>query len=343
MRIITDLVDLQVATLAIREIPFPENRLEQYLPVVENETVDYRLARTDRFNQAANIRAFDMPAPIIGRPDATVVKGGLPAISAMDVITETDAIRARRLAGLDNGDAVANNVNAVLARTTQAVQNKYELLRGMALSQGVIVVNENGVQQAVDFDVPAENKVTRAVSWLDPTANILAELMAWQQVRIDSAGSPAEVALTSSRVLQAMLLNEGIRGLFNPRPSIISPEALNQQLAAFGLPRIETYDRKIDTGAKDGNGRPVRQRVIAENRFVLLPGADNPIGETQTGLTEEATLLGEQGVLAEEVAPGMVAVVLVNDHPVFRAGLTASIGLPVIERPDEIVTATVLS
>jgi len=341
MRIITDLVDLQVATLAIREIPFPENRLEQYLPVVENETVDYRLARTDRFNQAANIRAFDMPAPIIGRPDATVVKGGLPAISAMDVITETDAIRARRMARLDNGDAVANNVNGILARTTQAVQNKYELLRGMALSQGVIVVNENGVQQAVDFDVPSENKVTRAKSWLDPTANILAELMAWQQVRIDSAGSPAAVALTSSRVLQAMLLNEGIRGLFNPRPSIISPESLNQQLAAFGLPRIETYDRKIDTGAKDARDRPVRQRVIAEDRFVLL--GDDPIGETQTGLTEDATLLAEQGVLAEEVAPGMVAVTLVNDHPVFRAGLTASIGLPVIERPDEIVTATVLS
>jgi len=341
MRIITDLVDLQVATLAIREIPFPENRLEQSLPVVENETVDYRLARTDRFNQAANIRAFDMPAPIIGRPDATVVKGGLPAISAMDVITETDAIRARRMARLDNGDAVANNVNGILARTTQAVQNKYELLRGMALSQGVIVVNENGVQQAVDFDVPSENKVTRAKSWLDPTANILAELMAWQQVRIDSAGSPAAVALTSSRVLQAMLLNEGIRGLFNPRPSIISPESLNQQLAAFGLPRIETYDRKIDTGAKDARDRPVRQRVIAEDRFVLL--GDDPIGETQTGLTEDATLLAEQGVLAEEVAPGMVAVTLVNDHPVFRAGLTASIGLPVIERPDEIVTATVLS
>lgn len=343
MQIITDLVDLQVATLAIREIPFPENRLEQYMPVVENETVDYRLARTDRFNEAANIRAFDMPAPIIGRPEATVVKGGLPAISAMDVLTETDSIRARRLARLDNGDAVANQTNAVLARTTQAVQNKYELLRGLALSQGVIVINENGVQQAVDFDVPAANKVTRAVSWLDPAANVLSELFAWHQVYIDSAGESAGVIMTSNRVLQAMLLNTGLRGLFNPRPEIITPVALNQQLQAFGLPPITTYERKIDTGTRDGQGRPVRQRVIAENRLIFLPAEGTPVGETQTGLTEEATLLTERGVIAEEVAAGLVAVTYVNEQPVWRAGLTASIGLPVIQRPEALLTATVLA
>ena len=338
MRIITDLVDLQEATLAIRELAFPQNRLEAYMPSVERESVDYGLLRGDRFNQATVVRAFDAPAPIIGRPGVVETKGGLPAVSAMDVITETDAIRARRLAGLDNGDAVAANVLGTLARTTQAVQNKYELMRGQALSTGMVVLRENRVDQVADFEVPAANKVVRAVAWTDPAADIPAELFAWHQVYIDSAGGPAETILTSNRVWQAMLRNPAIRDLFSPKPSIVTPAALNQILSAYGLPNVEVYERKIE----DPTG--VKQRVIADNRLVYLPGPDDPVGETQFGLTEEAVMLREQEVLVEgEVeAPGMVAVTFVNEQPVYRAGLTASIGMPVLQRPDAVVTAAVL-
>lgn len=336
MRIVTDLIDLQAATLAIREIPFPENRLEAYLPSVESESVDYRLVSTTRFNQATKVRAFDAPAPLIGRRGVVEVKGGLPAVSAMDVITETDAIRARRLAGLGNSDLVVASTEGTLARTTQAVQNKYELMRGQALSTGMVVLNENGVIQTADFEVPAANKVIRAVSWLDPTADIVSELFAWHQAYIDSAGGPAEIILTSSRARSAMLRNEAVRSLFSPRPSIVTPEALRQILEAYELPRVDTYERRIE----DATG--TRQRVIAENRLMFLPGAGTPVGETQLGLTEEAVTLRERNVLVEDEAPGLVAVTFVNENPVYKAGLTASIGLPVLQRPESIVMATVL-
>lgn len=336
MRIVTDLVDLNAASIAIREIAFPLNLLEQYMPTVETETVDYKLTQTDRFNQATVVRAFDAPAPIIGRPGVVETKGGLPAISALDVITESDAIRARRLAGVQNGDAVTASTNGTLARTTSAVQNKYELLRGQAISTGMIVLSENGVQQTADFGVPAGNKVTRAVAWTDPTADILTELFTWHQVYVDSSGESAGIALTSNRVLQLMLRNDKVRSLFSPMPSIVTPVALNQILEAYGLPRIETYERKIEdvTGTK--------QRVIAEGRFIFLPDSSNPIGETQMGLTEEAVTLTERGVLTEDVAPGLVAVTYVNEEPVYKAAKTASIGLPVLQRKDAIVTASVL-
>lgn len=336
MRIVTDLVDLNAASIAIREIAFPLNRLEAYMPTVERETVDYKLTQTDRFNQATFVRAFDAPAPIIGRPGVVETKGGLPAISALDVITETDAIRARRLAGVQNGDAVTANTNGTLARTTSAVQNKYELLRGQAISLGGIVLAENGVFQSVDFQVPSANKVTRSVSWTNPSADILTELFAWHQAYIDSSGESAEVMLTSNKVWQLMLRNDAVRSLFSPMPSIVTPDALNGILQAYGLPRVETYERKIEdvTGTK--------QRVIAEDRLIFLPGPDSPIGETQMGLTEEAVTLTERGVLTDDVAPGLVAVTYVNEEPVYKAAKTASIGLPVLQRKDALVTAQVL-
>ncbi len=336
MRIVTDMLDLQAATIAIRELAFPENLLEAYMPSVERESVDYRLVSGSRFNRATVVRAFDAPTPIIGRPGLMETKGGLPAISAMDVITETDAIRARRLAGIGNSDLVANNAAAVIARTTSTVQNKYELLRGQALSTGMIVIAENGVQQTADFDVPAANKVTRALAWTDPAADILNELFTWHQVYVDSAGESAGVILTSNRVWQLMLRNDAVRALFSPMPSIITPESLNGILQAYGLPRVVTYERKIE----DVTG--TRQRVIAENRLIFLPTSDNPVGETQFGLTEEAITLAERNVLMEDEGAGLVAVTMVNEDPVYKAGKTASIGLPVLQRNDALVTAVVL-
>lgn len=336
MRIVTDLVDLQAATIVIRELAFPQNRLEAYMPTVERESVDYQLSSGDRFNRATSVRAFDAPTPIIGRPGVVEVKGGLPAVSAMDVITETDAIRARRLAGLGNSDLVAANTEAVLARTTQAVQNKYELLRGQALSTGMIVLNENGVQQTADFEVPAEQKPVRAVAWTDPSADIIEELFTWHQAYIDAAGESAGVNLTSNRVFQLMLRNDAVRSLFSPQPSIVTPDALNGILQAYGLPRVETYERKIE----DATG--TRQRVIAENRLIFLPTADDPVGETQMGVTESAVTLRERNVLVEEEAPGLVAVTLINEEPLYKAGKTDSIGLPILQRKEAVVTAVVL-
>lgn len=336
MRIVTDLVDLQAATIAIRELAFPQNLLEAYMPTVERESVDYQLVTGGRFNRATKVRAFDAPTPIIGRPGVVEVKGGLPAISAMDVITESDAIRARRLAGIGNSDLVAANTSGVLARTTQAVQNKYELLRGQALSTGMIVLNENGVQQTADFNVPSTQKVTRAVAWTDPSADILTELFTWHQVYIDAAGESPGAILTSNRVWQLMLRNDAVRSLFSPMPSIVTPDALNGILQAYGLPPVQTYERKIE----DATG--TKQRVIAEERLIFLPSNQDPVGETQMGITESAVTLSERNVLVEEEAPGLVAVTLVNEEPVYKAGKTDSIGLPVLQREDAIVTAVVL-
>src|SRR5438094_338629 len=100
MRAIYDLVDLRVTTLAARQIPYSDQTLEDIFPSVNVEDVDYRLVQENLLTQTVPARGFDSPAPVIARPGFIEIRGGIPAFSAADLLTETDLIRARRLAGI---------------------------------------------------------------------------------------------------------------------------------------------------------------------------------------------------------------------------------------------------
>lgn len=343
MQLVTNLVDLNVSTLAIRELDFPDNELEAIFPTVVSETIDYKFGSTGRFNEATTVRAFDAPTPIIGGGTAVAMRGGLPAVSAMRLITESDGLRARRLVGISGAEELADTTNAALAQATLAVQNRYELFRGEAIATHQIVINENGIKQGVDFGVPAALRPTRAVAWSDfANADIIGELFAWMRVYVKYAGKRPGKIVTSLEVLYNMLRNAAVRALVSPTaaPTVITPEQLNQALGAYGLPPVTTYDREIDTGVMDADGEPIRQRVIPVGKLAMLP-ADG-LGETQMGLTERGVQLAESNILTSDVAPGMVAVTFVNPEPVYKVGLVDSIGLPVIQHPREILTAQVL-
>lgn len=347
MRLVFDLVDTRALIQVARERQIDtDGTLAEWLPSVNVADVQYRVVEVGRNNRAAAIRAFDTPAQIAARPGATERRGGLPAISHMLPLSESERMRLRRLAGIAAADdevenAIFNDADIV----TQNVNNRVELLRGEALSTGQNVINEGHVRQTVQHGIPGGNLVAAATAWTDPAADIYGDLSTWQELYVDSDGEEAGVILTSRRVLGLMLRNETIRQMIgNNTGTVADPGTLNNALAARGLPTIRTYDRKVEDAAG------VAQRVIAQNRLLLLPtgggdaGTDGrAIGETQFGITEEAGLLAGANppqIDAEE-APGLVAVTLVQDHPVLTATLGTAIALPVIGRPKAVVSATV--
>lgn len=344
MRNVFDVIDLRVATLAVRQLAFPDNELQAFLPNVATEDIEYRLESTDRFNKAASVRPFGAPTPIIARPGVVETRGGLPAIGALLPVTESERIRARRLAGTPLADVVGPDATRLAAITARATANKAELFRGQVLSTGMIVINENGVDQVADFKVPAANKIVTPVAWTDTaTADMPTDLFTALQAYVDSAGGPPGTMLTSSRVRGLMLRNEAARGLFSPQPSIITPAQLQAQLDAYGLPPIRVNDRMIEDAAG------VLQRVIPDNVVIFLPPAGSAaLGRTQWGLTETGVLLastanpfGGGNILTPDSAPGMVTVTLVNDEPIYTAVKTDAIALPVIDNARSIVIMTV--
>lgn len=341
MRIVYDIVDTRQLTAVIRQFPFGENRLQAFLPNRSVEDIDYRFLTGRRTNRAATVRAFDTPARIGSRPGATERRGTLPSISEMLPLSESERLRLRRLTGTE-GDLVRQAIYDDAFTAASAVANRIELLRGEALATGRIVIDENGVQQEIDYGQPADLRVSASTAWSDPAADILGDLLTWIEAFNDHGNDGAGTLLVSQRVLGLMLRNEAIRGLVQTgpnAPAIVSIDALNQTLVAHGLPPVAVYNRRVE----DANGNAVR--VIPEGTLLMLPDTTDGqgrLGETQLGVPEEAVAAVNARAIPREDAPGLIAVTLQQDHPVLTATLVTSIALPVIDQPERFLSATVL-
>lgn len=338
MRLVLDLVDnLRAINLAARAVLEPRNTLRQYLPPQPVEDVRYRLTQAKRSDVAGSVRAFGTPSRQIRRPGVTELRGGLPAVSAIETLTEGDLLRARIMAGLDVTGELGRSVAASSASTALAVDNTYELLRGSLLSSGILAVDNGEVIQSADFGVKARNRFTTAVSWTQTeTAPIFTDLRTWAQRFLRSAGGPAGVIVTTLEVQNLILLNRQVRELTavgGVTPAIADPALVASRFAVFGIPPITTNERIIDG-----------QRVWPEGRLSFLPGPDAAyVGHTLLGIPEQSVQLVTASIFDAAEAPGVSVVTLIEDHPIARHVNADSIGLPAIETPEAIVVAKVMT
>lgn len=328
MQLINLVPDLQAVILAAREQRDARNTLARFLPNVAVQDVSYRLGRQQRLDQTVPIRAIDAPATPIRRPGVLDVKGDLPAVTPIEVLTENDLTMAQRLAGV-NVD-LAPSVATAARRVALTVDNTFEQMRGQALSTGIVSLQmEDGNIRPVDFGVPAAQKFTPAVAWDASTysGDPFEELETWHAAYTTAAGSDAGVLLASRRFVS--ILGTYLRGKYPQQP--IGAATVTGELAMRNLPQVITYDRTVTQ--LDGT----RTRVFPEGSLAFLPPEDVPIGRTELGVTQEAVQQVEARVLTAEQAAGLTIVTLGQDNPVQRAVKGAAIGLPVIQDTDVIV------
>lgn len=332
-----DLVpDLRPVILAAREHRDDRNTLATFLPNVAVQAITYRLGRRKRVDQVVPIRAFDAPATPIRRPGVVDVRGDLPAVTPIVDLSETDLnmefILAQQLAGQMVDWAPWVNAAAGLVAVT--ADNTFELMRGQALSTGVVSLTaEDGDVHEVDFEVPAGNKIAVAAPW-DPTTTagasaMFADIESAHGVFHDSSGNASGLALTTRKVNRLLL--RGLQSMFPQQPA--GQISLNAYLTDRGLPGVVTNDRTLR--GEDGT----RTRIYPEGFLTFLPG-DGPIGRTELGVTQESVQQVQNRVLSAQEAPGLTIITLGSDNPVQRAVKGAAVGLPVIQDNEDI---TILS
>lgn len=338
MPFIYDLIDPQLLVGFVRGLTFDQFTLERHLPNLEVDDIEYRIRSADLQDQeVAPYRAFDAESAIGGRQGLTEIRGTIPPLSKKVRLGEEERLRMRALeSGLN--DAIIDAIYDDAENMTRAVQARIELARGQALYDGKVVINENQVGVTADFGFPASHRVAPVPLWSDPLATVIQDLTAWVELYVDDNGfAPAEFQ-TSTRVIGFLLRNDEIRDLFTGPvggPALVTRAALNSTLEAFGLPPITTYDTKVVV-----NG--VEQRVIPDDRLLLLPPAEAKLGRTFYGITAEALELVSEGMLVSRDAPGIVAVLEKTFNPVSTWTNAAGISLPVLGNGDAIITADVL-
>ncbi|WP_431881828.1 major capsid protein [Micromonospora chalcea] len=345
--IVDDYIEPAVLTGFVREVPYPYQLvLNQYLPDRNIGDIEAAFDQVTRTNRAAQYRAWDTEVPVSQRQSFQRSKVALPPLGTKLPIGEYERLMLERIrTGGDNRNGYVEAIYNDAEQLTREVFNRMELARGDVLMDGKFTLTgENGLTIEADFGVPTDNLVNAATVWSNhANAHPLQELKAWVEAYLDLNGERPGVILTSTQVLNNLLLSGEIRELFyrgdqmTGGPNLLTMPQLNQVLQAYGLPAIETYDTKIEV---DG----VNTRVIAQDKLLMLPADRSSLGFTAWGITAEALELanGQNPSLAFQDLPGLVGVVLKEGDPLRVWTKVGAVGMPMLTNPRKLFVADVL-
>lgn len=340
--LIFDLADPQELLGFVREVESEINTnrfvLSQFLPNQPLDGIEFRANIGSLVDQdAAMIRAWDTESPIGGRQGVQRLMGELPPISKKIRLGEEETLRLRALE-TGNNNPLIQQIYADAANMARSVAARVEMLRGEALYAGTLTINENGVQQSVNFGRSGTHSVAPGTLWSNVAASTpIQDEQAWLSTYVDSNGESPALALTSQAVVNNLLLNAQYRAMApvnGVTPPFLSLPGINQIRAAYDLPPIVVYETKVRV-----NG--TLTRVIPADRLIYLPAATSGLGRTFTGTTAEAIELAGAQQIANDQVPGMVAVVDKTYDPVATWTKAAAIALPVLMNPDLTLVADV--
>lgn len=321
------------------EVLMNQFALATWLPAQELTDLEFRV-RTGSFRDVdvAEYRAFDTQPRLVGRQGFGQIRGEIPPLARGIPLGEEHMLRLNAMLQNDpeNGDLIRAIYDDV-DRMVRSVQGRIELARGQLLTTGKVTINENGIALEADFGLASDHMPAAAVSHFDPAADMIGDWLAWQQKVVDDSGAPPATALISTRYLNAMLVNEGMMAMAGVSPSMVrrlTVEAVNGVLGTYALPVPVTYDTKVRV---DGT----QTRVIADDKVIFLPPAEEKLGVTFYGVTAEALKLGAKGLIKKTELPGIVAYVIENDSPVQMVTYASAIAMPALPAPELLLVADV--
>lgn len=339
--LVWDLVDpaelVQYVRAYDNEVLYNQFTLQQFLPNVQMPELEYRIrSGTWKDVDVAKFRAWDTPAPMTGRQGFTRIQGELAPISRQIPLSEEEYLRLRELQGAGN-QAMINAIYDDAERMVRSVQARIELARGELLTTGKITLNENGLNLQADFGPLGTHLPTAGTLWSNTAATMLSDLLTWQQVYVDDAGTAPAIMLWPRQVLSYAYLNTEMRSAAaasGSTPTRINNETVDAIFAANGLPPIQLYDTMVRV---EGVGT----RVIPANKILMLPAAGEPLGATFYGVTAEALLMAGKGYITQQDMPGVVAVTTQTESPIQTYTLGTAVAMPVLPNPELVLCATV--
>ena len=341
-----DIVDPATLTGFVRAdlADYEANRasLAAFLP---NETVPDIIVRLTGGGaglvDVAMYRAYDAETRIQSGPVARRSTLELPPLGSKTRVSEYDRLRQ---IGADSPAAILTSIEKVAVQRARSVADRLELGRGQALVTGKVTINENEFIAEADFGRAAGHTVTAATLWSAGSPTPLADLTAWTQTYIDSNGEAPGAVLMSTAAITALQRSSDFRALTvvpgGTSAGLASLDSVQTVLSAFNLPPIVKYDRQVQV-----NG--VKQRVIAQNKIVLVPAPvaiDDPegtqLGRTTWGRTLESLETDYDIPAADQ--PGIVVGTYKDDDPLSVWVRSSAIGLPTLGNPNLSFCATVL-
>jgi hypothetical protein len=339
MALWTDVIDPATLTGYVREalndIEARKGNLARFLP---NRTVPNILVRFVAGQAGlvaeAKFRAYDAEPAVGKKPTGKRVTLELPAIGQNIPVTEYDQLRTRNAPD----DAILTEILNTAKQVTQAVADRIERLRGVALRTGKATIAELAADD--DFGRSGTHTVTAASLWSSATTvSRLADLQAWADTYEATNGVAPGVIVMSRRVLRVMAAGDEFKLSLvggGSRPATVAD--VNAIVEGAGLPPIEVYNRHTSAGL-----------ILPDNELLMLPEPVDPTDweGTQLGATFWGQTLTAQEPgwgIEDSEQPGIVAGVYRSEKPPIIAEVVSdAIGMPVLANANLSLKATVLS
>lgn len=218
-----------------------------------------------------------------------------------------------------------------------------ERMRMQLLTTGAIVMESNGQSYKYDYELGTEQKVTVTKSWSDPEADIIKDIITWQDaIEAKTGVRPTRMVMRRAQ-FRNLLNNEFIKNSLyafapavNGKINITESAVLNFLREQVKISSISIYDKMY----VDEEGK--QQYFIPEDVVILLP--EGNIGNTVFGTTpEEADLRASKIADVALVDTGVAISTYMEADPVRKDTKTSQICLPSGENIDKIVIATVVA
>lgn len=331
--------------------PIPSNNiLTQMFPRQDFDTdyVDFSTLNTT--NRVLKFRNWDGAFAAVARDAATAKRTKMLPLGGF--LEEGEWERRQIEHAATAGTNIARIQRAVyndLENLTRYAYNRIELAWGDVLTDGILTINENGVDQTLDFGIPSGQKVTPGTLWSNhATSTPLTDLLTWLDVWVGVNGVPPGRFVTSLEVIRHLMQNEqliaAIKGNQTGATWLSIPE-INNFLSGFGLPGFDVPAQAGTVGGSIYNSNfdvdGTTQRVIANNKLLFLPADMSTLGFTAWGTPTTAYELNSKNVQVD-TAPGVVGVLVREDNPPFRKhAYVDAVALPVLADTRKILVATV--
>lgn len=287
---------------------------------------------------SAKIHSFDTEAEIGSREGAEMFTQDLALIKKKIKIPEKTIIALESPRNDREEEEMVKRIFQDVDGLINSVKTKVECMRLEALSTGKIQVNENGVKATIDYGMPTDHKASK--TWLSDTPTILEDMDAMVDKIVNDTGFTPTRALTSKKVLNAILRDERIRSAIYGVNSakMLTVAELNAFLSQQKLPQIAIYDKKYRI--QDAKGKYTAKRFLPEDAFIMMP--DGIMGETFYGVTAEELELRKNTDVEISEAGNIIVCQYNTIDPVAKWIKAVATAMPSFPYADQVFAATIV-
>lgn len=297
----------------------------------------YRLMQGQNLPTPAFVHALDTEAHIGTRP--TFEKVLTEKLFIKEKINQSEQLQMYITNGVPDDDGLIKWVFDDMGRLAESVVTRTKIAKGQLMSQGIMKIKENNLDMAIDFGIPAEQKIAFG-DWSDPEYDIFSDIQRAVKILKDQ-GKIANRMLTSDTQVQRMRKNKSMQiaiyGAINVGKLVTMAELQRMLQEEFKL-QVISCDEMFAYIKSDGS--KANKRYFDENKATFYTADIS--GSAGIGLWGPTPEEAEYTAFQEALEKMFVTVTMWSTQdPVAKWTKASGMFIPVLPDPYGIVIATV--